>query len=50
GVCEVTVVKEELGVIVVGIGVDVLDPLRIEGGRATNDAVDFVTFIEKEFC
>ncbi|KAB1998065.1 hypothetical protein ERO13_D12G060301v2 [Gossypium hirsutum] len=33
---------------VVGVDVDVVNPLRVEVGRAADQAMDFVTFVEEE--
>ena len=45
---EVAVVEGELGVGCVGVLVDVVDAVGVEGGGAADDAVDFVAFGEEE--
>jgi len=46
---EVAVVEVEAGGGVVGVLVEVVDAIGVEGGGATDDAVDFVAFLEEEF-
>lgn len=50
GVGEVGIVELHAGLVgIVGIDVDVIDPLRIEIGRSANEAVDFIAFVEEKF-
>ncbi len=46
---QVAVVQEEVGRGVVGIAVNVVDPVGIEAAAAADDAVDVVTFFEQKF-
>nr|WP_256200503.1 hypothetical protein [Verrucomicrobium spinosum] len=41
--------KKEAGVVKVGIGVEVVNPARIKGRGAANDAVYFIAFGEQQF-
>ena len=45
---EIAVMEKEARVFVVGIPIEVVDPIRIERAGATNDTVNFVTFFEKQ--
>lgn len=50
GVAEIGVVELHSGLVsVVRVDVDVINTLRIEVGRSTDQAVDFVAFVEEEF-
>jgi len=46
---KIAVVQKELSVGVVRVHVNVVYPVRVEGTRAADDAVDFVSFAEEEF-
>ena len=48
GVGQVAVVQEELGVVHVRVLVQVLDAARVEGRRATDDAVHVVALLQQE--
>jgi hypothetical protein len=46
---EVAIVQEEAGSRVVGILIDMIDAVRVEGARTPHEAVDFIAFREEEF-
>ena len=45
---QVAVVQEEADAVDVRVLVKMIDARRVEGARATDDAVDFVTFLEQQ--
>jgi hypothetical protein len=49
-VAQVSVVQEESAPRVVRIGIDMLNSIRIEGARPSNQAMDFIALSEKPFC
>lgn len=48
GIGEVPIVKQEPRVVKMGIMVEVIDPLCIERGRSTDDAVNLVSFSQEK--
>jgi hypothetical protein len=42
-------VKPEPGAALVRIGVDVIQPARVERARTADDAMDFVVFTQEQF-
>jgi hypothetical protein len=49
GVGQVAVVKVEAGLIGVGVHIEMIDPLGVEGGGAALDAVDLIALLQQEF-
>ncbi|KAG6540856.1 hypothetical protein Mapa_017786 [Marchantia paleacea] len=50
GICEIAVVQLHARARVVRIDVDVLEALRVEIRRTTDDSVHFVSLAEQKFC
>ena len=42
-------VEVEAGVVFVGVAIDVVDALGVEGGGAADEAMHLVTFFQKQF-
>jgi hypothetical protein len=49
GIGEVPVVENEIAVLLVGVLVEVVDAVGVEGGCPAFDAVDFIAFFQQEF-
>jgi hypothetical protein len=48
GVTEVPVVEFKAGVLNMGVLIDVIDPLGIEGGCTTLDSMDLIAFLQEK--
>jgi hypothetical protein len=50
GVCQISIVKDEISVFFMGILVEVVYSVCIKEGGPSFDSVDFISFLEKELC
>jgi hypothetical protein len=35
---------------IMGVGIDMIDSIGIEGTRSSNESINFIAFVEKQFC
>ena len=50
GVCEITIVQDEVSFFFMGVLVEMVDSVCIKQGRSSFNAVDLIAFVEQEFC